>query len=115
MIGAAMRQATLSLVTLAFAAALAAATPTPSDAQTSMQRRAERPLVPRSHGRRQADRQAAQAQAGQIYVPGHWAWDRRKEQYSWVAGRWEQYHSSHAFVGAGWQFRNGQWTFGPAR
>ena len=32
-----------------------------------------------------------------------------------VAGRWERYDPKHAFVGAGWQFRNGQWTFGPMR
>lgn len=115
MTGAFMRRVTLTLITLAFASGLVMVAPTASDAQTSMQRRAERPLVPRSHGRRQADRQAAQAQAAQVYVPGHWAWDRRKGQYSWVAGRWERYHPNHAFVGAGWQFRNGQWTFGPAR
>jgi hypothetical protein len=90
---------------------LVAATPAPSDAQTSAQRRAERPLVPRSHGRRQADRAVQQ----QVYVPGHFAWDRRTGQYSWVAGRWERYDPKHAFVGAGWHFRNGQWTFGPAR
>lgn len=107
-----MRRITLTLLTLAFTAGLVAATPMQSDAQTSMQRRAERPLVPRSHGRRQADRAAQQQQ---VYVPGHWAWDRRKGQYSWVAGRWERYDPNQAFVGAGWQFRNGQWTFGPAR
>jgi hypothetical protein len=100
---------------MALASPLLAVSAEKADAQTAMQRRAERPLVPRSHGRRQADRQAAQAQAAQVYVPGHWAWDRRRGQYSWVAGRWERYDPKHAFVGAGWHFRNGQWTFGPAR
>ena len=47
-----MRCITISLVTLAFAAGLVVAAPAQSDAQTAMQRRAERPLVPRSHGRR---------------------------------------------------------------
>ena len=106
-----MRCITISLVTLAFAAGLVVAAPAQSDAQTAMQRRAERPLVPRSHGRRQADRAGQQ----RVYVPGHLAWDRRRGQYSWVAGRWERYDPKHAFVGAGWQFRNGQWTFGPVR
>jgi hypothetical protein len=115
MIGATLRRVTMPLVTLAFAAGLVAAVPVAaapvqSDAEASAQRR-QRPLVPRSHGRRQADRAAQQ----QVYVPGHFAWDRRKGQYSWVSGRWERYDPSQAFVGAGWQFRNGQWTFGPAR
>jgi len=81
-----------------------------ADAQMSAQRRADRPLVPRSQARRQADRAAQRT-----YIPGHWAWDRRQGQYSWVSGRWERYDPKHAFVGAGWQFRNGQWTFGPMR
>ncbi|MFN3349822.1 hypothetical protein [Pseudorhodoplanes sp.] len=81
------------------------------DAEISAQRRAQQPLVPRSQARRQADRAAAQ----RVYVPGHWAWDRRKGQYSWVAGRWERYDPKHAFVGTGLHFRNGQWSFGPTR
>jgi hypothetical protein len=76
----------------------------------SAQRRADRHVVPRSHGRRQADR-AQQP----VYVPGHFVRDRRTGRYSWVEGRWERYDPRHAFVGAGWQFRNGQWTFGPVR
>jgi hypothetical protein len=110
MTGAFMRRVTLTLTMLACAAGLVSVAPTASDAQTAIQRRAERPLVPRSHGRRQADRAAQQ-----VYVPGHWAFDRRRGQYSWVAGRWERYDPTHAFVGAGWHFRNGQWTFGPMR
>ncbi|MGV3635228.1 MAG: hypothetical protein ACO1NY_12835 [Pseudorhodoplanes sp.] len=106
-----MRSIGSALVILAFASGLVTAAPAHSDTQVSAQRRGERPLVPRSHGRRQADRAAQQ----QVYVPGHFAWDRRKGQYSWVSGRWERYDPTHAFVGAGWQFRNGQWTFGPAR
>lgn len=81
-----------------------------ADAQTAIQRRAERPLVPRSQARREADRAAQR-----VYVPGHWAWDRRRNQYSWVSGRWERYDPKHAFVGAGWHLRNGQWVFAPAR
>jgi hypothetical protein len=98
------------------AAALAVATPllgastSGADAQTAIQRRAERPLVPRSQARRQTDRAAER-----VYIPGHWAWDRRRGQYSWVTGRWERYDRGQAFVGAGWHFRNGQWTFGPMR
>ncbi len=84
------------------------------DSDAQIRRRNERPLVPRSVGRREADRQAAQ-QAARAYVPGHFAWDNRRGQYSWVAGRWERYDPKHAFGGGGLQFRNGQWTFGPAR
>jgi hypothetical protein len=112
MIGVTLRRIGSALVMLAFASGLVVIAPAQSDAETSAQRRStQRPLVPRSHGRRQADRAVQQ----QVYVPGHFAWDRRKGQYSWVAGRWERYDASHAFVGAGWQFRNGQWTFGPTR
>ncbi|MGD9923248.1 MAG: hypothetical protein AB7V13_17665 [Pseudorhodoplanes sp.] len=85
-------------------------TPSPADAQSSIQRRAERPLVPRSQSRRQADRAAPR-----VYVPGHWAWNARRGQYSWVAGRWERYDRNHAFVGAGLGWRDGQWSFGPTR
>ena len=97
-------------LTVALASPLLAVTAETADAQTAVQRRAERPLIPRSQARRQADRAAQQ-----VYVPAHWAWDRRRGQYSWVAGRWERYDPKHAFVGAGWHFRNGQWTFGPVR
>lgn len=106
-----MRRIGSALILLVFAVGLTMVLPAESDAQTAIQRRAERPLVPRSHGRRQADRAVQQ----QVYVPGHFAWDRRKGQCSWVAGRWERYDPNQAFVGAGWQFRNGQWTFGPTR
>jgi hypothetical protein len=81
-----------------------------ADAQSGM-RRAERPLVPRSQARRQADRAATQ----HVYVPGHWAWDRKRGEYSWITGRWQRYQPGQAFVGAGWHFRNGQWTFAPMR
>lgn len=105
----------LALLSIALALTIAGPIPvigTPkAEAQTSAQHRAERPLVPRSQSRRQADRAAQQ----RVYVPGHWAFDRRRGQYSWVAGRWERYDPKHAFVGAGWHFRNGQWTFGPTR
>jgi hypothetical protein len=105
-----MRQIVSSLALLAIASGLVMVAPAECDAQTAMQRRAERPLVPRSQARRQADRAGPQ-----VYVPGHFAWDRRRGQYSWVAGRWERYDPKHAFVGAGWHLRNGQWTFGPTR
>jgi hypothetical protein len=111
MIGGTLRRIGSALLILAFASGLAAVAPAESSAQSTIQRRAERPLVPHSHGRRQADRAPPQ----QVYVPGHFAWDRRKGQYSWVAARWERYDPNQAFVGAGWQFRNGQWTFGPVR
>jgi hypothetical protein len=111
MIGAILRRVTIPLATFSLVAGFVGALPAQSDAQTAIQRRAERPLVPRSHGRRPADRAAQQ----QVYVPGHWAFDRRRGEYSWVAGRWERYDPKHAFVGAGLQFRNGQWTFGPSR
>jgi hypothetical protein len=107
--GCGRRFLTMAL-TLAVTSPLLAISTWQADAQTSAQRRAERPLVPRSQARRQADRAAQR-----VYVPGHWAWDRRRGQYSWVAGRWERYDPKHAFVGAGWHFRNGQWTFGPMR
>jgi hypothetical protein len=109
-----MRRLVSTLATLAVACPLFAAATTPSDAQTSFGRRHERQLVPRSQGRREADRQAARNQA-QVYVPGHLVWDSRRGQYSWVAGRWERYDPNHAFVGGGLQFRNGQWTIGPTR
>jgi hypothetical protein len=118
-----MRRIASILIMLAFASGLAASAPATSDAASmesgaefSAQRRSsQRHVVPRSVGRRQADRQSEQAMAPRVYVPGHFAWDRRRGQYSWVAGRWERYDPKQAFVGAGWQFRNGQWTFGPAR
>ena len=98
------------VLTMALTVPLLAVSVGVADAQSSAQRRSERPLVPRSQGRRQADRAGQQ-----MYVPGHWAWDRRRNEYAWVAGRWERYDPRHAFVGAGWHFRNGQWTFGPTR
>ncbi len=99
------------VLTLALSIPPLAATMRPADAQVSAQRRSQQPLVPRSQARRQADRAVQQ----QVYVPGHWAFDRRRGQYSWVSGRWERYDPTHAFVGTGWHFRNGQWTFGPTR
>lgn len=98
-------------VALAVTSPLLAVSVTGADAQTAIQRRAERPLVPRSQARRHADRASAQ----RMYVPGHWSLDRRRGQYSWVTGRWERYDPGQAFVGAGWHFRDGQWTFGPMR
>jgi hypothetical protein len=108
--GSAMRIIALISGTLLLASGLVTVTPSSSDAQTSLQRRAERTLVPRSQSRRHADRAGPR-----VYVPAHWAWNARRGQYSWVAGRWERYDPTHAFVGAGWQYRNGQWTFGPVR
>ena len=123
MIGIPMRAVTSILVMLAFASGLAAIAPAKSDAaspenaaEVSAQRRSsQRHVVPRSVGRRQADRQSEQAMAPRVYVPGHFTFDRRRGQYSWVAGRWERYDPKHAFVGTGLVYRNGQWTFGPAR
>jgi hypothetical protein len=107
----AMRRIAPVLAMLTTAAGLLVVAPKISEAQVSARQRVDqRPLVPRAQARREADRSSAQ-----VYVPGHWAWDRRRNQYSWVAGRWERYDRKHAFVGAGWTFRNGQWTFGPSR
>jgi hypothetical protein len=111
---------TLALLAFAFALAVSApvtgnAASLESGAEISAQRRSQRHVVPRARGRREADRQSAQAMAPRVYVPGHFAWDRRRGQYSWVAGRWERYDPKHAFVGTGLVYRNGQWTFGPAR
>jgi hypothetical protein len=107
-----MQRLVSTLAALAIAGPLFAATTTSGDAQTAIGRQ-QRPLVPRSQARREADRAAHNRP--QVYVPGHFAWDSRRGQYSWVAGRWERYDPSHAFVGGGLQFRNGQWTLGPAR
>ena len=107
-----------ALAVLALACPLVAVSSVEASAQSSIGRRHERPLVPRSVGRREADRQADRQAARnqpQVYVPGHFAWNSRRGEYSWVAGRWERYDPKHAFVGGGWQFRNGQWTFGPTR
>ncbi len=109
-----MQKLTSLLGMVAIAAPLSVLPTVAAEAQTSMSRRNERPLVPRSQGRREADRQAARNRP-QVYVPGHFVWDSRRGQYSWVAGRWERYDPTHAFVGAGLQFRNGQWTVGPTR
>jgi hypothetical protein len=109
-----MRPLVSLLATLAVAGPLLAVPTAASDAQTSIGRRHERALVPRSQARREADRAAARNHP-QVYVPGHLVWDSRRGQYSWVAGRWERYDPSHAFVGGGLQFRNGQWPLGPAR
>jgi hypothetical protein len=123
MIGTNLRPIGSTFVMLAVASGLIViapaksdAAPLTSDAEVSAQRRSsQRHVVPRARGRRQADRASEQAMAPRVYVPGHFAWDLRRGQYSWVAGRWERYDPKHAFVGAGWQFRNGQWTFGPTR
>ena len=123
MIGLVMRLVTSTLAMLAFASGLAVAAPAKAGATSlesgtdiSAQRRSsQRHVVPRARGRREADRQSAQAMAPRVYVPGHFAFDRRRGEYSWVAGRWERYDPKQAFVGGGLVFRNGQWTFGPAR
>ena len=111
---ATMRRFVSTFAAFAVACPLLAVSTAPGDAQTSLGRRHERQLVPRSVGRREADRAAAQSRQ-QVYVPGHLVWDSRRGQYSWVAGRWERYDPKHTFVGGGLQFRNGQWTLGPAR
>jgi hypothetical protein len=99
------------LMMTASAVALVIVSVVGSDAEASMRRRADhRHVVPRSQSRRQADRAGPP-----MYVPGHWAWNARRGEYSWVSGRWERYDPNHAFVGTGLVFRNGQWTFGPAR
>lgn len=123
MIGIAMRRIALSLAMLTFASGLAVSAPAKGDTVSvesgtdiSAQRRSsQRHVVPRARGRREADRQSAEAMAPRVYVPGHFAFDRRRGEYSWVAGRWERYDPKQAFVGGGLVFRNGQWTFGPAR
>jgi hypothetical protein len=123
MIGLVMRPVTAVFAMLGFVSALAVSAPVTGNAASlesgfdiSAQRRSsQRHVVPRSVGRRQADRQSAQAMAPRVYVPGHFAWDRRRGQYSWVAGRWERYDPKHAFIGTGLVYRNGQWTFGPSR
>ena len=123
MIGIVMRPVTSTFVMLAFASGLAVSAPATVDAaslessaEISAQRRSsQRHVVPRARGRRQADRASEQAMAPRVYVPGHFAFDRRRGQYSWVAGRWERYDPKHAFVGGGLVYRNGQWTFGPVR
>jgi hypothetical protein len=112
MMSIAMRRIVSTLSMLALACPLVVVSTVESGAQ--IRRRNELPLVPRSQGRRQADREWARNQP-QTYVPGHFAWDNRRGQYSWVSGRWERYDPKHAFVGGGLQFRNGQWTVGPAR
>ncbi len=109
----AMRRLFSILTAITIACPLIAISSVESDAP-GIGRRHQRPLVPRSVGRREADRQAA-LNRPQMYVPGHLVWDSRRGQYSWVAGRWERYDPNHAFVGGGLQFRNGQWTLGPAR
>jgi hypothetical protein len=118
-----MRGIASTFIMLVLVSAPVASAPAKSDpalstgeAEVSAQRRsAQRHVVPRSVGRRQADRQSEQAMAPRVYVPGHFAWDRRRGQYSWVAGRWERYDPKQAFVGGGLVYRNGQWTLGPAR
>ena len=109
-----MQRFVSTLAAFVVACPLLAISTTTGDARTSLGRRHERQLVPRSVGRREADRAAAQSRQ-QVYVPGHLVWDSRRGQYSWVAGRWERYDPKHTFVGGGLQFRNGQWTLGPAR
>jgi Ni/Co efflux regulator RcnB len=115
MIGTIMRRIVSVLAISAMAASLVTISTTEADAQSSMRRRPDhRPIVPRSQSRRAVDR-AAERDRPQMYVPGHWAWNTRRGEYSWVSGRWERYDPNHAFVGTGLVFRNGQWTFGPAR
>lgn len=62
---------------------------------------------------RPASRDASRA--NQVYVPGHWAWDRRRRAYVWVPIHWERNRRGEATVGAGLTFRNGRWEFGPVR
>lgn len=62
---------------------------------------------------RPASRDASRA--NQVYVPGHWAWDRRRKEYFWVPSHWERNRRGEATVGAGLTFRNGRWEFGPMR
>ena len=110
-----MRRVVSVLVMSATVAALFTFSAIGGDAEAAMRRRPDqRPVVPRSQSRRQADLAAERARP-RVYVPGHWAWNTRRGEYSWVSGRWERYHPNHAFVGTGLVFRNGQWTFGPAR
>jgi hypothetical protein len=115
MIGSAMQRIVSVLMISAVAATLVTVSAVGSDAEAAMRRRPDqRPVTPRSQSRRQADRAAERARP-QVYVPGHWAWNTRRREYSWVSGRWERYDPNHAFVGGGLVFRDGQWTFGPAR
>jgi hypothetical protein len=112
MIGWGMRRIICVLMMSALAATFVTISAVGSDAEAAMRRRQD--LVPRSQARRQADRAAERARP-QVYVPGHWAWNPRRGEYSWVSGRWERYDPNHAFVGTGLVYRNGRWTFGPAR
>ncbi len=115
MMGLAMRRVLCVLMMSAVATTLVTVSAIGSDAEAAARRRTDhRHLVPRSQARRQADRAAERARP-RIYVPGHWAWNTRRGEYSWVSGRWERYDPNHVFVGTGLVYRNGQWTFGPAR
>jgi hypothetical protein len=53
--------------------------------------------------------------SGQVYVPGHWAWNARRGGYEWVPSRWERNRHNDAMVGGGWTFRNGRWGFETGR
>jgi hypothetical protein len=89
---------TLSMSAVALSALVVVAMPGDAEAQRSA---------------RPASRDASRA--SQVYVPGHWTWDRRRNEYVWVPGRWERNQRGEAFVGARWTFRNGRWEFNPGR
>lgn len=61
-----------------------------------------------AQGARQAREGAVRS--GQVYVPGHWAWNVRRGGYEWVPSRWERNRYGKAAMG-GWTFRNGRWGF----
>jgi hypothetical protein len=52
---------------------------------------------------------------GQTFVPGHYAWNARTQQYGWVPSRWERNPRGRRAAGIGWTFSNGRWQFTPGR
>ena len=52
---------------------------------------------------------------GQTFVPGHYAWNARTQQYVWVPSRWERNPRGQRAAGVGWTFTGGRWQFTPGR
>jgi hypothetical protein len=52
---------------------------------------------------------------GQTFVPGHYAWNARAQQYVWVPSRWERNPRGQRAAGVGWTFSGGRWQFTPGR
>jgi hypothetical protein len=49
---------------------------------------------------------------GQTFVPGHYAWNARTQQYVWVPSHWER---ASRTANVGWTFSGGRWQFTPGR